>query len=165
MISQNKPKPLTFALYISVIAFVYSIIEMPADSLRVYAFEMPIVCLGLTWVLIHIAVTHRKHYWYDYVVVAILLLTWISSYVQIAPYYFCYTAPYERWDAMYDFPCIMSISHWYPIEESHSNSSNNMAYYSFDALCLNFIMSTALFIGTLTAKIITVTKSKKEKKS
>ena len=165
MIAQNKTKPLTFALYISVIAFVYSIIEMMGDLLMIYAFEMPIVCLGLTWLLVHIAVTHRKHYWYDYVIVAILLLTWISSYVQIAPYYFCYTAPYESWTAMYHFPCIMSISHRYQIEESIIYDPKNVVSYSFDRLCLNFLMSTALFIGTLTAKIIAVTKSKREKKS
>ena len=160
MISQNKPKPITFALYISVIAFVYSIIEMMGDWLIIYAYEMPIVCLGLTWVLIHIAVTHRKHYWYDYVIVALLLVTWFVGYLQIAPYYFRYTEPPERWDALYEFPCNMVIWHWYRIEDSPLLHTDNVE--SFDTICLNFLVSAALFIGTLIAKIVIVAKSKRK---
>ena len=159
MISENKPKPLTFALYISVIAFVYSIIEMMGDSLKIYAYEMPVVCLGLVWVLIHIAVTHRKHYWYDYVIVAILLLTWLASYLQIAPYYFRYTEPRESFGAIYDFPCNLTIWHQFPSDETAI--SYNMVTKSYHTLCLNFLMSAALFVGTLIAKIVIVAKSKR----
>ena len=161
MISQNKLKPLTFALYISVIALVLSVVEMVGNSLDIYAFELPVVCVGFTWVLIHIAVTHRKHYWYDYVIVSVLLLTWLASYVQVARYYFRYTGPFESWDAKYVFPCNIKIWHFTQIEESTTYDPTNVTSSTFDTVCLNFVISLVLFAGTLAAKICVVAKSKK----
>ena len=162
MISQNKPKPLTFAIYVSIIALVLSVIEMLGNALNIYAFELPVVCFGLIWVLVHIAVTHRKHYWYDYVIVAILLLTWFASYIQVARYYFRYAGPYENWDAQYVFPCNIRIWHFYQIEESATYNPNNVTSDTFDTVCLNFLMSIVLSVGTLIAKICIVVKSKRK---
>lgn len=104
----------TFSLIICCCAFIVSIIEMiipklSSQELDVYGFEMPLCILILFGLLIFIIVKWREFHWFDYVILLIFLLSWISTLFQVGTYAYHVQMPDTYWSASYSFPFIIKI--------------------------------------------------------
>lgn len=116
-ILKEKSKPRNkyfYSLVVCCCAFIVSIIEiiipkLSSQPLEIYGFEMPVVLLIFVVALVYMIVKRRKFHWYDFVIIAIFIVSWAISLIQVGVYAYHATMPDRYWSAEYGFPCIIKI--------------------------------------------------------
>ena len=77
-----------FSLIVCCCALIVSLIEMIVSKLLVrpldiYGFELQVVVFALLCVLVFIIIKRREFHWFDYIILVVLLLSWISTLYQV----------------------------------------------------------------------------------
>ncbi|MDE7086942.1 MAG: hypothetical protein K2O67_01995 [Clostridia bacterium] len=156
----KKKNKFAFPLTISCFVLIVAIMEMIAPSIYYgaqyfYVNEMSVAILALTAGLIYTAIEWRKYRWYDFVVLAVFLTSWLATLIQIGVFTLLLSPsmPDRYYAAEYVFPCIIKLL-------KISNTSLKPFYTQY-ACNLNFILST---VATVVFAAFTVKEELKLKK-
>lgn len=144
-----------FSFIICCCALIVSVAEMivpmlSPQPLEIYGFEMPLFILALCGLLVFIIVKRREFHWFDYIILALFLLSWISALIQIGIYAYHATMPDRYWDAEYGFPCIIKIltytTETFPNVNYELASIKNTYSFNFIISIISLIIISALII-------------------
>lgn len=136
------------ALIVSVVEIIVP--KLSPQPLEIYGFEMPLCILALSGLLVFIIVKRREFHWFDYVILAVFLLSWVSTLIQIGIYAYHATMPDRYWDAEYGFPCIIKIltytTETFPDVNYGLASIKNTYSFNFIISIISLIIISALVI-------------------
>ena len=137
-----------YSLTFSICALIVSLVEISAAAFLAHpldfmGFEMPVFIVVLIGTFVYTIAKYRKFYWYDYPILAIFILSWISTLLQIGGYAYHATMPDKYWNIEYGFPCIIKILTF------ETDTYPDVFYRLTDVsytYCFNFLVSAIAFI-------------------
>ncbi len=136
-----------FALGMGILALCISVLEMLASllvaRLDIYRASMPVCIAGIVVILILYVILKRGSYrWYDFLILAVMLASWIASTLLFLPDFLYPTMPGTGHKVNFVFPCLFeSRTHWPTMDEGVWSTR----YFFYP----NFLVSLCIFVPAL----------------
>ena len=143
----SRRNKFAFALGMGILALCISVLEMLASllvaRLDVYRASMPVCVAGIVVILILYLILKRGSYrWYDFLVLAVMLASWIASTLLLLPDFLFNYTPGSAHKLDFSFPCLF-------ISRVHRDWMGEGVWSASKVFYPNFLVSLCIFVPAL----------------
>ena len=140
----SRRNKFAFALGMGILALCISVLEMLASllvaRLDVYRASMPVCVAGIVVILILYLILKRGSYrWYDFLVLAVMLASWIASTLLLLPDFLFNYTPGSAHKLDFSFPCLF-------ISRVHRDWMEEGVWSASKVFYPNFLVSLCIFV-------------------